>query len=276
MVLKSHFTESSIEETALEWFKDMGYAIVFGGEIAPENRLASLRGGISLPRVVRGESACNCRGDAMRRPYNCLPMRADTVKMIMKFVPKIHPFDQAQDRHRKSIRLKGYDYTSAGAYFITIVTYQRECLFGDIQNGEMTLSAMGQIADENWRAIPEHFPQVELGAFVVMPNHAHGVIIIHPDVGVTHWVAPTTVAQTENIPTKPNGPKRGSIGAIIGAYKMSVTRRIQKELNGENIWQRNYYEHIIRNDDEHNRIHLYIESNIDNWATDEENPIKPK
>ena len=187
----------------------------------------------------------------------------------MKFDPKIH--------HRKSIRLQGYDYTSAGAYFITIVTYQRECLFGEIQNGEMTLSAMGQIADENWRAIPEHFPQVVLGAFVLMPNHVHGVIIINERSDApaserrgTPWRAPI------NNNEKFGEPVSGSLATIIRQYKSSVTRRIQKELNGANIWQRNYYEHIIRSDEEHNRIHLYIESNIDNWSTDDENPMKPK
>ena len=193
----------------------------------------------------------------------------------MKFDPKIHhrPFDAAQGR--RSIRIKGYDYTQAGAYFITIVTYHRDPLFGEIVNGEMQLSPMGRIAEEHWRAIPEHFPQVVLGTYVIMPNHVHGIMIIQPvratDVGVTdvavgatHWVAPTA-----------NGPKRGSIGAIIGAYKMSVTRRIQKELNETAIWQRNYYEHVIRNDEEHHRIHLYIEANIDNWAMDDENPVKP-
>lgn len=174
----------------------------------------------------------------------------------MKFDPQKH--------HRRSIRLKGYDYSQSGAYFITLVTYRRECLFGNIVDGEMRLSSMGRIADEHWRAIPEHFPQMELGAYVIMPNHVHGVIVIQ-SVGATHWFAPTA-----------NGPKRGSIGAIIGAYKMSVTRRIQKELNSTGIWQRNYYEHIIRNDEEHNRIHLYIEANIDNWAMDTENPVSTK
>lgn len=175
----------------------------------------------------------------------------------MKFDPQKH--------HRRSVRLKGYDYTQTGAYFITIVTYHREPLFGEIVNGVMQLSTMGRIAEEHWRAIPEHFPQVELGVYVIMPNHVHGIIIIQP-VGATQWVAPTTA----------NGPKRGSIGAIIGAYKMSVTRRIQKELNETAIWQRNYYERIIRDDEEHNRIHLYIESNIDNWVNDEENPVNVK
>jgi REP element-mobilizing transposase RayT len=176
----------------------------------------------------------------------------------MKFDPQKH--------HRRSVRLKRYDYTQAGAYFITMVTYQRELLFGEIMDGEMRLSPMGQIAEEHWCAIPEHFPQVVLGTYVIMPNHVHGIIIIQP-VGATQWVAPTTTA---------NGPKRGSIGAIIGAYKMSVTRRIQKELNETAIWQRNYYEHVIRNDEDHNRIHLYIEANIDNWAMDDENPVKSK
>ena len=193
----------------------------------------------------------------------------------MKFDPKIH--------HRHSIRLQGFDYSQSGAYYITIVTYRRECLFGEIQNGGMQLSDMGRIADENWRTIPEHFPQVELGEFVVMPNHVHGIIVL---VGATQWVAPTWVAptpiaitpgdQTAVVPvgTKPNGPKRGSIGAIIGAYKMSVTRRIQAELNGANIWQRNFYEHIIRDNDDYGRIHYYIESNPVNWMEDNENPGK--
>lgn len=177
----------------------------------------------------------------------------------MKFDPQKH--------HRRSIRLKGYDYTQAGAYFVTMVTYQREPLFGEIANGEMRLSPMGQIAEEHWRAIPDHFPYVELGAYVVMPNHVHGIIVIHP-VGATHWVAPTT--------TTANGPKRGSIGAIIGAYKSSVTRRIQNELNETAVWQRNYYEHIIRNEAEYHRIHRYIESNVENWINDNENPVKSK
>jgi putative transposase len=84
----------------------------------------------------------------------------------MKFDPQKH--------HRRSIRLKEYDYTQPGGYFITIVTYQRDCLFGKITNEEMQLNTHGQIVDECWRAIPEHFPNVELGAYIVMPNHVHG------------------------------------------------------------------------------------------------------
>ena len=76
------------------------------------------------------------------------------------------------------MRLPGYDYSQAGAYYVTIVTHQRDCLFGEIVNKEMILNDLGKIADECWRAIPEHFPNVELGAHVIMPNHAHGIIII--------------------------------------------------------------------------------------------------
>lgn len=125
---------------------------------------------------------------------------------------------------------------------------------------------MGRIAEEHWRAIPDHFPQVELGAFVIMPNHIHGIIIIHP-VGASHWDAPTKPTETAPI----HGPKRGSIGAIIGAYKMSVTRIIQGKLNHTVVWQRNYYEHILRDEDEHRHIHQYILGNPGNWADDDEN-----
>jgi putative transposase len=191
----------------------------------------------------------------------------------LKFVPIQH--------HRRSIRLPGYDYAQSGAYFITIVTYQRVCLFGKIVSGEMQLSPLGQIANDHWCAIPEHFPHTELGAYVVMPNHLHGIIIIPSthvmdgvgathdvgtthDVRATHWVAPTTT-------TSQNGPRRGSIGAIIGAYKMSVTRRIRVEQPEIAVWQRNFYEHIIRNDKDHERIHNYINANISNWPADDEN-----
>ena len=185
----------------------------------------------------------------------------------MKYDPQKH--------HRRSIRLKGYDYTRQGAYFITLVTYHREPLFGEIVNGEMRLSAMGKIADEHWRAIPTHFPQAELGAHVIMPNHAHGIIKLN-DRG--------TIVSYPNAISYPNEatleqfqkPVAGSIPTIIRSYKASVTYRIQKELNSTGIWQKNYYEHVIRDEEDYKRIHLYIEANISNWPKDEENPIKVK
>ncbi len=177
-----------------------------------------------------------------------------------------------QKRHRKSIRLKGYDYSGPGAYFITMVTFQRECLFGEIVNGEMQLSPMGKIADEHWRAIPEHFPHVELGAYVVMPNHVHGIIIIREN-GLATNSSPAVGARHAS-PLPSNGVKPKSIGAIVGSYKSAVTKRIGRELQAAGIWQRNYYEHIIRSEAEHDRIHRYIETNVANWARDDENPVK--
>ena len=163
--------------------------------------------------------------------------------------------------HRKSIRLRGYDYTQAGAYFVTMVTHHRDCLFGEIKDGEMTLSDLGVIADECWRAIPAHFPFVDLGAHVVMPNHVHGIIVI--DRRGTPWRAPTAPQFGKSI--------AGSIATMIGQYKSSVSRIIKRQFHATAIWQRNYYEHIIRTDREMNGIWRYIEANPAHWEDDEEN-----
>ena len=178
---------------------------------------------------------------------------------ISKFDPQKH--------HRRSIRLKGYDYSQEGAYYVTIVTYHRDYLFGEIVNEEMVLNEFGKIADECWRAIPDHFAFVELGAYVIMPNHVHGIIVITDDhgVGATQWVAPTTTI------TRPKGPKRGSLGAIIGSFKSAVSYRINKEHNATGIWQRNYHEHIIRDEKELQNKANYINANPSLWDEDDNN-----
>ena len=178
-----------------------------------------------------------------------------------------------QKHHRKSIRLPGYDYSQAGAYYVTIVTYHRDCLFGEIVNKEMILNDFGKIADACWRAIPEHFPLVELGSHIIMTNHAHGIIVIRNDeltsnAGATQWVAPAPG-------THPAGPKPNSLGAIIGSYKSAVSYRINKEYNATGIWQRNYYEHIIRDEKDLQNKSDYIEANPSLWDEDENNPINP-
>jgi len=177
-----------------------------------------------------------------------------------KFDPNKH--------HRKSIRLPGYDYSQTGAYFVTIVTFQRECIFGKIVNNEMVLSDFGRIASECWRAIPEHFPFVELGAYVVMPNHVHGIIMITDGRG-TIYRAPTI----ERTPTieQFGKPTTGSLPTIVRTYKAAVTRQIGREHNANGIWQRNYHEHIIRNEREMGSIWGYIEANPVHWQDDEEN-----
>jgi len=180
--------------------------------------------------------------------------------MADKSKPKYDP----QKHHRKSIRLSGYDYSQAGAYFVTIVAYQRECLFGEIIDGEMNLNDFGKIADECWRSIPDHFPFVELGAHIIMPNHMHGVIVIH-DMG-----RGAALLRPYDNPHKIN-VKPGSLGAIVRSYKSAVSYRINKEHNATGIWQRNYYEHIVGNDHEMDNIWRYIESNAARWDEDDEN-----
>ena len=187
-----------------------------------------------------------------------------------KFDPH-NPFDKTQGKHhRRSIRIKGYDYTQVGAYYVTIVTYQRDCLFGDIQNGEAILSDFGKIADECWRAIPEHFPFVELGAYVVMPNHVHGIIVIR-DMG--RGAALLRPYNGNDNPHKIN-VKPGSLGAMVRSYKSAVSYRINKEHNATGFWQRNYYEHIIRDNQDLQRITDYIEANPSRWNDDDENPLR--
>jgi REP element-mobilizing transposase RayT len=186
------------------------------------------------------------------------------------------PKFDSQKHHRRSIRVKGYDYSQEGAYYVTIVTYQRDCLFGEIKDEEMHLNDFGKIADECWRSIPGHFPFVELGAYVVMPNHMHGIILITDDhgtatnlspfVGATQWVAPTTPGN------RPRGPKPKSLGAIIGSYKSAVSSRIKKEYTAAGIWQRNYYEHIIRDEKDLQNKTDYIEANPSLWDEDDNNP----
>ncbi len=185
-----------------------------------------------------------------------------------------------QKHHRRSIRLAGYDYTQAGVYFVTIVTQGRECLFGQVVNGEMVLNQYGKIADECWRAIPEHFPNADLGTHVVMPNHGHGIILIREDasrndvgdVGAQQCCAPTPICEHAN-PHKIN-VKPGSLGAIVRSFKSAVSYRINKEYNVTGIWQRNYYERIIHNEREMNAIWNYVENNPFSWADDNENPRK--
>jgi REP-associated tyrosine transposase len=173
---------------------------------------------------------------------------------------------ESREHHRRSIRLKGYDYAQPGGYFITIVTHQRSCLFGEILDEEMHLNDLGTIANECWRAVPEHFLNVELGAYVIMPNHVHGIIVINDNAGRgTIYRAPTEQFQK---------PIVDSIPTIVRTFKAAVTRRLGREFNITNIWQRNYYEHVIRDEKEWDRIHQYIESNPSAWAKDAENPLK--
>ncbi|HOK59079.1 MAG TPA: hypothetical protein PKZ07_19890 [Sedimentisphaerales bacterium] len=167
-----------------------------------------------------------------------------------------------QQHHRHSIRLKGYDYSLSGAYFVTICMYDRACLFGAVVDGDMRLNDAGRVVYDVWNDLPNHYGYVELDAFVVMPNHVHGIIVI---VGAGLKPAPTE--------SKP-APTRHGLPEIIRGFKTFSSRRIN-ELRGTPgmpVWQRNYYEHIIRNEESLHRIRSYIANNPIRWYLDQENP----
>lgn len=193
--------------------------------------------------------------------------------------------------HRRSIRLRGYDYAQAGAYFVTIVTYEREPLFGDVGNGDVQLNAYGQVAATTWQRIPRHFPRVQLDAWVVMPNHVHGIIVIvgggggrgdafrsgrSGNVGAALRELPAVSEMLDGECVTPTGPPSGSLGAIVGNFKSVTTRRINRmrRTPGAPVWQRNYYEHIVRNERELNAIRRYIHDNPARWSDDAENPCR--
>lgn len=170
-------------------------------------------------------------------------------------------------RNRRSIRLSGFDYSQDGAYFVTVCTQNRDCVFGEIEDGNMVLNSYGQIVSKVWRDLPDHYFHVRSDQFVVMPNHIHGIIILNRD----HVVGIDVGAGLKPAPTA----KIHALPEIIRGFKTFSARRIN-ELRGRpgtGLWQRNYYEHIIRDDDELNRIRQYIIDNPAQWeTTDRENP----
>ena len=161
------------------------------------------------------------------------------------------------------MRLKGYDYSKPGYYFVTVCTQNKKCLFGDIRNRQMALNSAGQVIEKVWDELPEHYQHVELDAFVIMPNHIHGIIVLRPNpiiVGAGFKPAPTK--------------KRHALPEIVRALKTFSSRRINEIRNTPRVklWQRNYYEHIVRNENELNEIRKYIQENPLKWETDKENP----
>ena len=167
----------------------------------------------------------------------------------MKFNPDIH--------HRKSIRLKNYDYSQAGLYFITICTEHCRCLFGTIQDGNMVLNDAGNMIAKQWHELSNRFLSVVLHEYVVMPNHFHGIIEF---VGA--------------IPCGCPGPVL-TVGDVVGAFKSLSTNEYIKNVKQNNwqsfagkLWQRDYYEHIIRNEASFLKIAEYIQNNPLKWQED--------
>ena len=199
-----------------------------------------------------------------------------------------------EKHHRRSIRLRGYDYKREGAYYFTICCHQKRCLLGEIEDGFMHLNLIGATVKAVWDSLPRHFPLIELDAFVIMPNHIHGIIVItdHPNnnnsrgeafVPITEDTAPQISATNAspfpgcNDTAPPHGTQSGSIGAIIQNFKSVATRRVNRiTRNSGTLWQRNYYEEIIRNEKAYENIRRYIVENPLNWDEDEENILKFK
>jgi len=191
------------------------------------------------------------------------------------------PYDPER-HHRRSIRLKGYDYSQVGAYAVTLVSRLRDSLFGEIVDGQMMLNAVGEVIAATWRWLAGHYPYVTLDTWVVMPNHLHGIIVLAGDdrrgEEAGDAISPSRQADIPaSSPLPPHGTQPGSLSAIIQTYKAESTRRVNRVLglhgSGSHIWQQNYYERIIRNEREMDAIRAYIANNPIQWAVDRENPL---
>jgi REP element-mobilizing transposase RayT len=178
-------------------------------------------------------------------------------------------------QHRCSIRLKDYDYAQAGAYFITICTYNKESIFGNVINGEMMSNEYGQVVEREWLKTTQIRTAMELDEFVIMPNHMHGIFVIMESPVGAHGCAPLHIQplQTQH-GCVPIQRKPRSLSSFLAGFKSAVTRQIN-ELRGTPyapLWQRNYYEHVIRNEDDLSEIREYIVNNPLKWDLDSENP----
>jgi REP element-mobilizing transposase RayT len=199
----------------------------------------------------------------------------------MTYNPDIHK--------RQSIRLKGYDYSQSGLYFITICCYQRECLFGNIINSQMILNNFGQLIKEEWLKSAEIRKEIELDDFVIMPNHFHGIVIINQEIN-SHFMKNDVDFQDNNVGANGRSPlqqiqssppkismKPKSISSLIAGFKSATTKKINviRNTHQNPVWQRNYYDHIIRNDESLARIREYVQNNPLSWENDQLHPNNP-
>lgn len=191
--------------------------------------------------------------------------------------------------HRQSIRLRGYDYTQAGAYFATICTLNRACLFGEVVNGEMRLNDPGQMVQTVWNELPVFYPGVDIDGSIVMPNHMHGIIVL---VGAAPRGRPDDICDghphdiRDGRPDsgQPQGQPQGvaptlSLPDVVHRFKTMTTKRYADGVKQSGwpafhgrLWQRNYYEHIIRNEESLDRTRQHILDNPARWVVDRENP----
>ena len=231
-----------------------------------------------------------CRGEPGVRPQGLgdhKEGRSQGSPLQMKYDPKIH--------HRRSMRLRGYDYSSPGAYSVTICTQDRLCLLGDVVKGQMVKNAAGEMVHSLWWRLASDYPSLDLDAFQVMPNHTHGIFVIRrgepgvrPESGSIlapcrgePGVRPQGLGDHKDRPYA-RGTMPGSVGRIVQGFKSQTTdayingvrERGWRRFPGK-LWQRDYYEHVVRNEDELNRIREYILTNPSRWTLDRYNPDRP-
>lgn len=176
--------------------------------------------------------------------------------------------------HRRSLRLPGYDYAQVGAYFITVCAQDRACIFGEVVDGEMRLNQAGRMVHDEWLRTEAIRSEVRLDVFQVMPNHFHAIVMITgqaPSTGVT----PDGVGAHGRAPLR-RAPK--SLGSLVAGFKSAVTKNVNQMRGtpGQRLWQRNYYEHVIRHDRELDATRQYIVDNPAKWAEDRDNPQNPQ
>ena len=167
------------------------------------------------------------------------------------------------NRNWKSNRLQNYDYSQAGHYFVTICTQNRVSMFGDIVNERMRLNDVGRMVAESWQWLSKQYDYVELDAWVIMPNHLHGIVIINDVCRCDSRTAPTW-----------NRVKPKSLGSLIGAFKTTSTKQVNiyRGTPGAKLWQRSFYDHIIRDEESLDNIRVYIRNNPLKWTLDADNP----
>ncbi|WP_354636227.1 transposase [Planktothricoides raciborskii] len=194
----------------------------------------------------------------------------------MTYNPDIHK--------RQSIRLKGYDYSQSGFYFITICCYQRECLFGDIIHSQIILNNFGELVKKEWLKSAEIRQEIKLGEFVIMPNHFHGIVIINQTNNNYNHVHTNDVGANGRSPLQEiqSSPQQismtpKSLSSLIAGFKSATTKKINIIRNTPKtpVWQRNYYDHIIRNDESLERIREYVQNNHLSWENDQLHPNNP-
>ncbi|KAF0196380.1 MAG: hypothetical protein FD169_997 [Bacillota bacterium] len=168
--------------------------------------------------------------------------------------------DETKPYKRRSIRLPDYDYSTSGAYFVTICSHKGQCIFGNVVDGATDLSPLGKLVENFWLAIPEHFPQAYLDDYVIMPNHIHGIIVLEE----------SSYAGAESF----GRPTKGSLATVLRSFKAAVTKEIKGQMRTNDVWQRGYYEHVIRNDRAMLEIKEYILTNALKWELDDMHPTK--